>query len=376
MINILYIRDSSGIYGAERVILTTAKNINPEKYNFMLLCMQREDADSQSLLNLAVYFKITVLTVKVNSSFDVSAILRIRKIIKKHQVQIIHTHDFKSDFYGLAATLFLKTKRLLTAHGSTRDSVIKKFYLFFTERIVYKFYDRIIVVSEDVAAYLKKRHVDNNKMIVIQNGLDPDILTYSDSEGTGSLFNSGVIHHTDRLFAVIGRLYPDKGHRFFLEAFSKLTAEFKNVKAILIGDGPNRSVLEKLVRNLKLEKTVFVLGYKKSIKPFYSRINYIVISSIREGLPYVLLEAMFLKIPVLATSVGDIPLLIKDDKSGYLVAPADSEALYQGMRKMLIQPEHKLNEFITEAYKTVFDRFSAKRMVQNLENVYTNLTAK
>jgi glycosyltransferase involved in cell wall biosynthesis len=376
MINILYIRDSSGIYGAERVILTTAKNINPEKYNFMLLCMQREDADSQSLLNLAVYFKITVLTVKVNSSFDVSAILRIRKIIKKHQVQIIHTHDFKSDFYGLAATLFLKTKRLLTAHGSTRDSVIKKFYLFFTERIVYKFYDRIIVVSEDVAAYLKKRHVDNNKMIVIQNGLDPDILTYSDSEGTGSLFNSGVIHHSDRLFAVIGRLYPDKGHRFFLEAFSKLTAEFKNVKAILIGDGPNRSVLEKLVRNLKLEKTVFVLGYKKSIKPFYSRINYIVISSIREGLPYVLLEAMFLKIPVLATSVGDIPLLIKDDKSGYLVAPADSEALYQGMRKMLIQPEHKLNEFITEAYKTVFDRFSAKRMVQNLENVYTNLTAK
>jgi hypothetical protein len=169
--NILHIRDSQGIYGAERVLLTIGKNIDKTKFNFYLLCMQRDSGVSQDLIYAARKMGINVLTIRVHSRIDIAAIRELRKILRIYQIDIINTHDYKSDLYGLISAVGLKIIKILTAHGSTKDSFIKKVYLFVTENVTYRFYDHIIAVSQDLYDNLSK-HIRPKKISLIQNGID------------------------------------------------------------------------------------------------------------------------------------------------------------------------------------------------------------
>lgn len=135
-IKVVHIRDSSGIYGGERVILTLGKNITRRGlFDFSLLRMRGPVGRSESLISSGRKIGLHVDTVDVKERFDPSAIRRIRDYIKSQNVSLIHTHDFKSDFYGIRATLNLGVKRVAIAHGSTTESQLKKSYLFVVEYV-------------------------------------------------------------------------------------------------------------------------------------------------------------------------------------------------------------------------------------------------
>ena len=369
-ITVMHIRDSNGIYGAERVILTLGKNINREGYNFMLLCMRRKDGRSEKLINRARECGMNVIPVDVNGRIDFNAIVEMRRILKNNEVSIIHSHDYKSDLYALIASINLGVKRVATVHGSTRDSLKKKIYLFATERFVYKYFDKLIAVSEDIYRYLKKYHHKPNHVEVIQNGIDFSIISSeTENENAEPSFSFSNRH---KVFAVIGRLFPDKGHRFFLEAFAKVCKDYSSAMAIIVGDGPTKDEIMKHLRELSLENHVQVCGVRSDMKTVYENIDFLVIPSLREGLPYVLLEAMVCKVPVLASAVGDIPQLIKDGVTGYLVRAGDIDALEKRMKEMMINP-YKCKEMAEKAYQVVLERFSAERMVRDTEKLYKSI---
>jgi len=369
-INVAHIRDSSGIFGAERVILTLHKNIDRSRFNFSLICMRRRDGRSERLIATAKRSDLTVFPVDVKGRFDISALREIRQILGEHSVSIVHSHDFKSDLYSLLASHHLKISRVATAHGSTRDSLLKKVYLFCDERILYGFLDRIIAVSEDVRNLLVRARVPSEKIAVIQNGLDSDLLmSEPDCKGTRQPLPTSK---ENTVFAVIGRLYPDKGHRFFLQAFSNVQKRNPQIQALFVGEGPFREQIEKQIRELGLEDRVFLCGERSDMKWVYEHIDYIVIPSLREGLPYVLLEAMGSGIPVVATSVGDIPLLIDDAESGYLVPPGNIEMLCQRMEDLLNRHEEAAL-MAKKAKDVVREKFSAERMARHTEEVYQAL---
>jgi glycosyltransferase involved in cell wall biosynthesis len=108
------------------------------------------------------------------------------------------------------------------------------------------------------------------------------------------------------------------------------------------------------------------------MKRIYDKINFLVIPSLREGLPYTLLEAMAYKVPVLASSVGDIPLLVQDGITGHLVPPGDTEALVKCMNQLLMDPE-KSRKMAEKAHRLVMEKYSADRMVSKTEEVYNNV---
>ena len=322
-INVMHIRDSKGIYGAERVILTLGHNIDEKNFNFILLCMRHNDGKSKTLIDRAKKIGIQVLVVDVNGKIDFSSVLKIRSIIKENSINIIHTHDYKSDIYSLLASFRMNIKRIATAHGSTRDSMVKRIYLFITEQVAYRFFTKIIAVSKAVSHDLIKKHLKPEKIEVIQNGIDISII----NNGNDNSKKLNGLTNNSKVFAVIGRLFPDKGHRFFLQAFQKLTESNSGIFGLILGDGPSREEIKKQIRKLEIEEYITVSGFRSDMKTVYELIDFLVIPSLREGLPYVLLEAMILKIPVIGTTVGDIPLIIKDQISGYLVAPGDVESL-------------------------------------------------
>jgi glycosyltransferase involved in cell wall biosynthesis len=368
-INVLHLRDSNGIYGAERVVLTLGRNIDTSKYNFILLCMRRSDGRSEELINAARKFNIKVLTVDIDSRLSIAGILKIRYLLKSHDIKIIHTHDFKSDFYALFASLFLGIRRIATVHGSTRDSLKIRLYLYLSERIIYRYYHKVLAVSQQLVGWLTKCGVDQSKIVVIQNGIDPSLIKEMSGENVKLDL---ALPPQSHIFAIIGRLFPDKGHLYFVEAFKEVLKVHKNIRAVVVGEGPYDKEIMNRIQELGLQKEILVLGFQQNMRAVYNIIDTIVIPSLREGLPYVLLESMVFKIPVLATAVGDVPLLIKNEQTGVLIPPGDGKALEKAMLAMLDRPDH-YRQLAENGYQQVMERFSHKRMLQKTEVMYQEL---
>lgn len=363
----MHIRDSSGIFGAERVVLTIAKNIDRDRFDLKLLCLKRADGRSDKLIGQARDLGINVKTVDLNGRFNLDAIGKIRTILVENKIHLLHSHDFKCDFYSFLASIGTGIRRITTAHGSTRDSFLKKCYLFCDEQIIYRGFDRIIAVSEDLRRVFNKKGIPDSKISVIQNGLDFELLKNGKSSDAPL-----DIPSEKTVFAVIGRLYPDKGHKYFLNAIRNVIKKHPNTFAIIVGDGPSRNDIRHQIQHLDLEKHVRLCGVRSDMQSVYDRIDSLVVPSLTEGLPYVLLEAMANNVPIIATSVGDIPVLIQNDKSGRLVPPADVAAMTKSMEDLLEESVHTAL-MVQKANEIVFKRFSAERMVREIEDLYLEL---
>jgi len=365
---VAHIRDSGGIFGAERVILNIGRNID-KKYKVILICLRSPDGKSDLLKKKAEEIGMKVISVDVNSKMDFSSIKHIREILKSQQVKILHSHDFKANLYGLIASNDLGIKRILTSGGTTKDSIMKKFYVYMDETFTYRFYDNIVAVSREIYNKLLKKNIHMGKLVIVENGIDESL--YYDADRTQSN-NPFPVNNTNKVFAVIGRLFPDKAHRYFIDAFSDIKKAYPKSVALIIGEGPSEEEIRKKIIDLKLEDSVFLCGVRKDMMYVYKNIDYLVLPSLTEGLPYVLLEAMLFKVPVLATDVGGIPNIVINDVTGYLVPAGDAQSLKNGMEKMLNNPE-KSREMADKGYRLVNEKYSARRMAEGYRRLYDSV---
>lgn len=359
------------MYGGENAILTLAKNFDKDRFNLSLLCMRRPENDDNQLISTARNMNIPVFEIPVRSRFDFSSLTMMRSIFQKHRIHLIHSHDFKSNFYGLLASTGLGVKRIVTVHGSTRDSILKRMYLFCDERLIYRFFDRVIVVSEPLAIEIGRKCGNKKKVELIRNGLDL-VLFEALHDKSGASEEAIVIPCHHKVFGVIGRLFPDKGHRFFLEAFARVRREYPDTTALIVGDGPSLEPIRNQIAALNLETSVILCGMRSDMRSIYRRLDFTVIPSLREGLPYVLLESLANKIAVIATTVGEIPFIITDGTNGCLVPPGNIDALEKGMLQMMCDPE-KTILMTNEGYRLFMENLTAHQMVRKNEEAYLSL---
>jgi len=365
--NILYIRDSGGIFGAEQVILTSVKGLNKELFNVTLLCMEGGNGNSVAFAERASQFFIHVETLPVRGKIDLAALIEMRRILKERKIDIIHSHDYKSNLYALFASIGLPVRRVLTAHGSTRDTMLKRFYLFVDQSIVYRFFDRIIAVSEDLYQKIVRKGINKDRLAIIQNGLDPTL-----RRNNHTMQVPLDIPRNTRVYAVIGRLFPDKGHKYFLEAFTEVHRRYPDTFGLIVGEGPSHDEIKQQVTDCRLDRSVSMCGVRYDMDNVYEHVDYLVIPSLTEGLPYVLLEAMALGIPVVATTVGDIPKLIDDGRTGYLVAPGEVDQLAEKMSLFMEDPV-VAEQMAKRAKEIVDNEYSSQRMVQQIEQLYLKI---
>ena len=371
-VRVMHIRDSSGIYGAERVILGLFKEYDRSLFNISLLCMRRGNGGSDPLIAEAQKLGVTVHTVDVGGKFDIAALIFIRKLFFREKVTIIHSHDFKSDFYGWVSSIFLNISRVSTAHGSTRDSFFKKIYLFLNEKLIWKRFNKIIAVSSDIERTLLTSGLRRKQVALVRNGLDLDSFSQNIPETPNIL---PIVDYDIRktTFAVVGRLYPDKGHILFIEAFYEIYKENTEIQALIVGDGPHRDAICQRIRDFDLDKKIHMLGVRDDMKELYRNIDCLVIASLREGLPYVLLEAMAMNVNVLATEVGEIPKILSNKVNGLLIEAGKVDTLVQGMKHYLNSPPETRELWKKSAKSIVLNEYSAEKMSRVTESIYSNL---
>jgi len=201
--------------------------------------------------------------------------------------------------------------------------------------------------------------VPEKKLLVINNGIMVcDMLCERVQDGS---FNIGII----------GRLSIEKGHRFFLEAASIVSKMISNANFLIVGEGPERGNIEKLIKELGIDKNVRLLGHIDDMKTVYKDLDAVVMSSLREGLPNVLLEAMMYEKPVVATSVGGIPEVIKNRKDGLLVPPMDSRKLAEAVLDLICNPENR-RALVSAAKEKVLKQYSFEQRTEKVIELYEN----
>lgn len=267
---------------------------------------------------------------------------RLGKIFRQVRPDIVHTHKYKDSILGTIVARCLGIPHVVrVVHGMPEPfrglkNLKMAGYILADRYVTNRLIDRVVAVSSDIGKFLAQIYgVD--RVVCIHNGIDLEAVhvTMQRSEKR----KEWKIDDKAVLIGTVGRLVPVKGHAILLEALQILRNSNHNVTLLFVGDGPLRAHLEAEVIRLGLEESVVFAGHQEQSYDFINMMDIFALPSLHEGIPMVLLEALALKLPVIASRVGGIPEVVSHDKSGILVSPASPEQLASGISELIQDPE-------------------------------------
>ena len=292
------------------------------------------------------------------------ALFRLVRLLAREQVTILQTHGARSSAYGQVAGRLAGVPIIVsTVHNSLLDYPIGslKRWLYLTVlRRTMRLADRIICVSEDLRQHVHgDLQVAANKTVTVHNGID--ITRFHDRPARSTIRNEFGVGDAPLLVS-IGRLTEQKGHRYLLAALPSLLATWPELRCLIIGEGELGETLKNLAVRLGVASTCVFVGARPDIPVILAAADLLVLPSVSEGFPFVLLEALAMGRPVVASRVNGVPELIEDRKTGRLVPPRDSQALARVIRELLLDPPQAA-AMGEQGRRVVQERFTADGMV-------------
>jgi len=364
---ILHLVSSGGLFGAEKVILNLARH-SGGRVSFAG-ALKNQHNPHLEIIEEAKRIGINTAIFDSYGRFDLGSVFRIKKFLKENDIAIIHTHNYKSDIVGFLASLFRKTKWVATNHvwhGLDRK-------LRFYERIdafVLRFAAQVVAVSNEIKDDLIAKNIPEQKVGVIDNGID--IRQFDRSRSTGAIKEGLGIQENDIVVTIVGRLSPEKGHKTFLKAAKNISAKKNNIKFLIVGDGPIKEELHAEASQLTLNGCVVFAGIRKDMPAIYAISDFMVNASSIEGMPLTILEAMAARVALIVAPVGAVSEVIKQGVNGLVVNTGDAQGLSEGICSLIDDPS-KRDRLIERAYSDVCDRFSSETMAARYEQIYESI---
>jgi glycosyltransferase involved in cell wall biosynthesis len=329
-------------------------------------------AGQDEFLEAAKAAGIEVEIVRESAAFDRNTVPAIRGILARRNPDLVQTHALKSHFLLRRSGLWRGTPWVAFHHGYTFDDLKMRAYNLL-DRWSLRAPARIVTVSGAFADQLTRRGVAADRITVLHNAIDPDWLVRAGVTRERARQELGIPDGQPLVLAV-GRLSHEKAFDCLLEAFAKFVRGNPVGEPILIivGEGPERTNLERLAAVQGLSGRVRLPGHLGRIAPYYAAADVVAISSITEGSPNVLLEAMAAKAPVVATAVGGIPEIVRQGESALLVPPRDPAALADALARAVSAPE-MASALAQNAYRLILDRHSPEARAGRLAGLYGEL---
>ena len=364
---VLHLVSSNGLYGAERVILNLAQDEGILSYVGALYNAHNPHLE---LIDEAKRLGLKTAVFNSRGRIDLKTIFDIKKFLRDNRIDILHTHNYKSDVVGFGAALLSKSKWMATNHvwhGLDRK-------LRFYEKIdafVLRFAAQVVAVSSEIKEDLAAKNIPKGKVQVIDNGID--IARFSRPRSVEKLKWDLGIHKDDVVVTIVGRLSPEKGHQTFLKAAKDVLARKKNVKFLIVGDGPMSEELRAMAAELNLNGHVAFTGVRKDMDGIYALSDLMVNASSIEGLPMTILEAMAAKVALIVTPVGAVPKVIQHGVNGVIFPTGDVAGLVKEICSLIDDPSRR-ESLIERAYQDVRDRFSCATMLRQYKQIYESIT--
>jgi lipopolysaccharide/colanic/teichoic acid biosynthesis glycosyltransferase/glycosyltransferase involved in cell wall biosynthesis len=307
---------------------------------------------------------------------DWKALIALYRLMRREQPHIVHTHAAKPGVLGrVAARLAGVPVVVHTFHGHILHGYygpLMTWLLRRMERTLARSSDRIIAVSEQVKQDLVRYGVASpEKISVIPLGFN--LQPFLDSgKHRGALYRELGLTNGARLIGIVGRIFPIKNHRLFLEAAARVAAEESSARFVVVGDGALRPEMEAHARRLGIADRVAFTGWRRDLPRIYPDLDVLVVSSKNEGTPVSAIEAMASACPVVATRVGGLPDLIEDGETGRLVPSEDAPALAAAILRVLRDKE-AAQQMARVARERVSERFRAERLIGDIDRLYSEL---
>lgn len=305
---------------------------------------------------------------------DLVALWQIIKIIYREKPDIVHTHKSKAGAIGRLAAFLLGVPVIVhTFHGHVFHGYfgpVKSGVFLWLERILARITDKIVVIGQLQYREICRRYrvAPSRKFAVIPLGFDFTPLADIGRHGN-SLRRQWQIGEGEVLVGIVGRLTPVKNHALFLRVAHQVLQQRPSVRFAVIGDGELKEPLFSLAKSLDIEDRVVFTGWIEEPAEIYGSLDIVALTSLNEGTPVTIIEAMFCRKPVVATAVGGVPDLVADKKSGFLVPGNDPDAFSRALLALIDNPGAR-QEMGRVAHDLVSEKYSRQRLIQDLEKLY------
>ncbi len=356
---------SAGYGGGERYLELLLDRLDRTKFAPLLICPEPGPFVGKMMAK-----GVPTDVVYLAPLFNPFALIRLTWLLKRNNVRILQTHGARANVYGrLAAWLAGVPCVVSTVHNSIHDydvSLVKRWMYRNLLRLALPLADRIICVSD---ALMRDVLIDCPAAApltrTVWNGIDP--VWFSVPGNRGKIRNEWCVGEGPVLLTV-ARLTKQKGHRFLIQALPGVLAEWPSLVCLFVGEGDCREALRNLAREKGVEQSCRFVGVRNELVDWYAAADVVVLPSLSEGFPFVVLEALAMSRPVVATNVNGVPEIIHDGITGLLVPPQSPQALGAAIRTMLRDPclAARLGK---AGHKEVAALFTAGKMVQDTVRV-------
>lgn len=367
-IRVLYVVENTSFGGGERGFGQLAIGLHQDRFHTALAAHPGGELEKTARRGGVEFF-----AVDMSRKINFSAIAQLSSLILQNRIDIVHSMGARADFFARLAC----SRKPSTAIVCTVAMLVDGFDVGLLRKTVYKIADRYsaryvtryITVSRALKDRLvRERGIPPDKISIIYNGVEfdqynPDL--YSSEEARRTL----GIRNNYPIIGTIGRLVYQKGFSYFLEAAKQVYLEKKQVQFVIVGDGNEEANLKQLAYSLGISHVCTFVGLRFDIAQLLSAFDVFVLSSILEGLPRIVIEAMAMKRPIVASDIDGVREQLRHNETGLLVPPADPKALAEAILDVL--NDHERAECLgREARKDAEEKFDLKHTLANVEMLY------
>ncbi len=373
-VNLLYVITKLELGGAQKQLLSLVAHLDKQKYSLSLitarngLLINKDQSIEKLRLIRSRYLERPVSPIK-----DFLAIWEIYCFIKKNKIDIVHTHSSKAGILGRWAARLAGAKIVIhTVHGwsfNEHQNPLWRRIIVWLERLTALITDKLIVVSHrDWQAGLDNYIGNKDKYRLVRYGID-----YEDfNKKVEGLREELGINTSDLLVGMISCFKPQKSPQDFIRLAFLVNKVIPRTKFILVGDGNLRKKIERLISKFNLEHKVILTGWRYDIPRILSAMDIFVLTSLWEGMPISVIEAMAASLPVVATNTGGVTEILLEGKNGFLVPKRDINKMAEKLIYLL--KDENLRKQISHNARIYLDsNFALKNMVRNTENLYGDL---
>jgi glycosyltransferase involved in cell wall biosynthesis len=350
------------------VILNLARTLRDGPHRCALGVFSNSASPNLHLHEIALKEGFDSHLIPCRGQIDRTAIASIRELVGRTGADVVHAHGYKADIYVYVALRGRGVPLVSTCHTWYDTDLFVSVYGM-ADRYVLRKYTRVVAVSNEVKERLLKAGVGEDKIRMVRNGID-----LSPFDGAILAHREGRAADRGLVVGLVGRLAWEKGVDLFLEAAAEVLVEVPETRFKVVGEGPDREKLERLIDRLNIRESVNLLGRREDMASLYASLDVMVSSSRQEGLPMAILEGMASGLALVATAVGEVPKVVVDGRTGLLVPAQDVGSLAAGISELLHNPE-KRKRLGGAARQLMEEEFSAARMTADYLRVYQEAIA-
>jgi len=373
---ILYVITKSNWGGAQRHVFDLSTAMKARGHD-VWVALGGEGRLKSELEKAGVYtFSIAELGRDISASRDAGSFKEIYRVIKNKRPDIIHLHSPKAAGLGSLAGRLLRVPKIIsTIHGwafNEERPIHERLIIRFFSWLTMLFCHETIVLSDREFKQALLFPFIKDKVKLITLGIQPP--TFISIDGARQTIAKAIgmdlgEFNKKTVIGTIAELHPNKDLPNLITAMSYVATQNPQTIAVIVGEGEDKAILEALIEQNKLQDRVFLAGFIPAASEYLKAFNVFVLSSRKEGLPYCLLEAGSASLPVVATTVGGIPEIVEDMKSGILIQPKNSRELAHALSFMIEHPEER-KKYGAALKERIATKFSLDKMLWMVEGEY------